>query len=126
MKSNGFNEEDDLVAFFLAEVAETENRVVGIACAAFPSASVPHDCLDDIASTAVVKSFNTSSALSCEASSPEWCGAAPARPNVVLHPKSVLNEVGIGPNLLIGIARHVVVGKEELGGVLDVVVSCLP
>ena len=124
--SDGFDEEDYLVALLFRQVAELDDALVGIACTALESAAVPHDGLYDVAGAAVVQAFRSAAALGSQASSPEGCCAAPARAYVVLHPKSVLNEVRIGPYLLIGIARHVVVGKEELGRILDVVITRLP
>ena len=111
-----------MVALFLAELSESEHRLVGIALAAFGGATVPHDGLYDVAGTAVMQAFRTRAALGCQATAPEGSGAAPTRADVVLHKQSVLHHVRVGPNLLIGIARHVGVGEEAVG-VLDIVAA---
>ena len=119
---DGFYEEDYLVALFLAELSESEHRLVGIALAAFGGATVPHNGLDDVAGAAVVEALRSRTAFAGQSAAPEGSGAAPARADVVLHKQSVLHHVRVGPNLLIGIARHVGVGEEAVG-VLDIVAA---
>ena len=123
---NRFNEIDDLVALCLLQVAELHNGVVGIAGAALVLASMPHDGFHDIAGTAVVQTFHAAAALGGQSASPQRGGATPTCTDVILHPQTMLNEVGVWPYLLMGIAWHVVVGSEEFIGVLNVVFTSLP
>ena len=75
---------------------------------------MPHDSLDDVACTAVVQALRTRSTLAGQSTSPERCGATPACADIVLHEKTVLHHVGVGPYLLIGIAGHVGIGEEAV------------
>ena len=87
---------------------------------------MPHDSLHDVAGAAVVQTFHTAATLSGQSATPQRRSAAPARADVVLHPEAVLYEVGVRPYLLVRIARHVAVGKEEAGRVLNVVLASGP
>ena len=111
-----------MVALFLAELSELEDGLVGIALAALGGATVPHNGLDDVAGAAVVEAFRSRTAFTGQSAAPEGSGAAPTRADIVLHKQSVLHHVRVGPNLLIGIARHVGVGEEAVG-VLDIVAA---
>ena len=106
---DGFNKMDDLLSLVLFQVAELDNRFVGIARTAFISTAVPHNGYEYIASTAVVKPFHTAAALGSQATSPKRGGTAPACTTVVLHPETVLHEVGLGPDFLVRITRHIAV-----------------
>lgn len=68
--SDGFDEEDYLVALLLRQVAELDDALVGIACATFKSTSMPHDGFDNVACAAVMQAFRTTSTFGCQASSP--------------------------------------------------------
>ena len=100
---------NDLFPLALVQIAELDDRLVSIARTTFISAAVPHDGFEHVASTAVVKPFHTAATLGSQATSPQGSGATPACTDVVLHPKSVLHEVGIGPYLLMGIAGPIAV-----------------
>ena len=112
--SNGLDEEDDLVALRLGECAELFDTFIGIALAALRGAAMPHNGLDDVACTTVVQALRTRSTLAGQSTSPERCGATPACADIVLHEKTVLHHVGVGPYLLIGIAGHVGIGEEAV------------
>ena len=124
--SDGFDEIDDLVALLLRQVAEFLHRTVGVAHTTLVLATVPHDGLHHVAGPTVVQPLHATATLSGQPTSPQRSGAAPARADVVLHPQAMLHKVGVGPYLLVRIARHVAVGGKELGRILDVVVARLP
>ena len=67
---------------------------------------MPHDSLQRVAGTAVVQTVLGTCTELRQATAPEWSGAAPAGTDVVLHEETVLYEVGIWPDLLVGVARH--------------------
>ena len=106
---DGFNEIDELVALFLRQVTELYDGIVGIARATLVLTTVPHDGLHDVAGTTVVQTLNAAATLGGQSTAPQRGGATPARSDVVLHPQTMLHEVGIGPYLLVRIARHVAV-----------------
>lgn len=86
---------------------------------------MPHDSLQRVAGTAVVQTVLGSCTELRQATAPEWSGAAPAGTDVVLHEETVLYEVGIWPDLLVGVARHIAVG-QVLVWILNVVVASCP
>ena len=69
---------------------------------------MPHDGFDDCTCAAVVQAVGcgASRTLLVQATSPKRCRAAPSRTDVIDHVQSVLHHVGVGPNLLVRIARH--------------------
>ena len=72
-----------------------------------------------------MEALSARTALACQSAPPERSGSAPARAYVVLHEETVLHHVGIGPYLLVRIARHVAVGEEKVG-VVNLVAACGP
>lgn len=101
---------DEVIALLSGEVAEQLNA---LACVAL-SASVPHDSLKGVTCAAVVQTiFGTSTELA-QATSPERSGTAPTRTDVIDHEQAVLHKVGIRPNGLMRVTRHVVIGKHQV------------
>ena len=123
---NALNKEDELLTFLLREVAELHNGVVSIALTALVLASVPHDSFEHVSSAAVVQTLHPATRLASQSTSPQWSGTTPTCADIILHPQTVLHEVSIRPYLLVRIARHIAVGGEELGGVLDMIITRLP
>lgn len=111
---NGFYEEDHLVALFLGELTEFLYRLVSIALTAFGRASVPHDGLYHIACPTVVHAFRARSALLGQATSPQRSSPTPSCANIIFHEEPVLHHIGIGPYLLVWIARHIGIGEEKI------------
>ena len=119
-KLDGIDELHDGIAVLLAEVAEFLHGPAGVALAV----AVPHDGFDDVAGAAVVQTVGGAGADGGEAAAPQRGGAAPAGADVVLHVQLVLDHVGVGPYLLVGIARQTLVGGgEEVVGVGEAVVA---
>ena len=115
---DGVDKFHDGVAFRFGEFAEFFDRPAGIAA----RAAVPHDGFDDIAGAAVVETVAVAATNGRETATPEGSGAAPTGTDVVDHLEAVLNHVGVGPDLLEGVAREAVVGSgEETVGVGEVV-----
>ena len=107
--SDGFDERHHGVAVLLAQLAELLDRASGVAL----GAAVPHDGFNHGTGAAVVHAVGGAGALAAQPSSPQRRGATPAGAYVVDHEQTVLDHVGIGPYLLVGIARQTAVGVGE-------------
>ena len=118
---DGFYEEDDVVALGLGEVAEL---LYSPACVTL-CVSVPHDGFERVAGTAVVQTVFSTCAEQRQSATPKWSGAAPTCADVVLHEETMLYKVGVRPNLLMRVARHVIVAEQSVR-ILNVVVASLP
>ena len=89
---NRVNEFHDGIAVFLRQFAEFLHCAAGIAL----GIAMPHDGLDDGLGATVVQTVAASSAAGRQATAPERGGAAPARADVVLHVKLVLDVILAG------------------------------
>ena len=89
---------------------------------------MPHDGLDDGASTTVMQAIVGTGALGTETASPQWSRAAPTCADVVFHHQAVLNHISIGPNGLMRIpGQHVgAVADKEVARVTDDIVASCP
>ena len=67
---------------------------------------MPHDGFDNVAGATVVQTVSVSRADRRQSASPQRCGAAPTRADVILHVELVLDVVAVRPNLLVGITRQ--------------------
>ena len=68
--SDRFNEIDELFTFFLRQVTELYDGVIGIARAALVLTAVPHDSLQYVAGPAVVQTIIGTSETATQTASP--------------------------------------------------------
>ena len=110
----GIYETNDCIAVGFGEFAELLNAISGIA---FRGKSVPHNCFQSGASATVVQTVGSGATghLLVQATSPQRSGATPTATNIIHHQEFVLHHIGVGPNLLVRIARQFVAFKEIVG-----------
>ena len=87
--------------------------------------AMPHDGLQGIPCAAVMQTVLGASAQFAQATAPERSCTAPAGTDIIDHMKTMLNEIGVRPDGLPRITRHVFIGKHQVR-VLDMVLSCSP
>ena len=116
-----FTEEHYSIALLLGKFSE---GLDGSTCIALRIA-MPHDGLQGISRTTVMKTILGTGAQLAQATAPERSRTSPACADIIFHVKAVLHEIGVRPDGLPRITRHVFIGKHQVR-VLDVVFSRSP
>lgn len=116
-----FTEEHYSITLIFGKFSESLDGSTRIAL----SIAMPHDGLQGISRTAVMQTVLGTGAQLAQATSPERRRTAPARADVIFHVKAVLYEIGVRPDGLTRITRHVIIGKPQVR-ILDMVLSRSP
>lgn len=105
-----------MVTFFLRQITELHYAIVSIARSSFVLTSMPHDSFQHISCTTVVQTFHTTTTFRSQSPTPQRSSATPSCADIVLHPQTMLNKIGIWPNLLVRIAGHIAVRGSATNG----------